>query len=82
MIPNPLRSDKGHFQTKSKVASWPVYWSGPPTRADVLHLAFVLNNALGSPACPVGYFRLRTSETGISPTRKMPDTITKPTIGE
>jgi hypothetical protein len=41
----------GHFQTKSKAASLPVYWSGPPTRADVLHLAFVLNNALGSPAC-------------------------------
>ena len=39
-------SDWGHFQTKSEAASLPVYWSGPPTRADVLHLAFVLNNAL------------------------------------
>jgi hypothetical protein len=27
----------GHFQTKSKAGSSPAYWSGPPTRADVLH---------------------------------------------
>jgi hypothetical protein len=33
----------------------PVYWSGPPTGADVLHLAFVLNDALGSPACFQGH---------------------------
>jgi hypothetical protein len=39
----------GHFETKSEAASLPVYWSGPPPRADVLHLAFVLNNGLGSP---------------------------------
>jgi hypothetical protein len=33
----------------------PVYLSGPPTWADVLHLAFVLNNALESPACFQGH---------------------------
>ncbi len=39
----------GHFQTKSEAASLAIYWSGPPTGADVLHLAFVLNNVLGAP---------------------------------
>jgi hypothetical protein len=39
-------------------ASLPVYWSGPPTGADVLHVAFVLNNAVGSPACFWGPPRL------------------------
>jgi hypothetical protein len=33
-------------------------WSGPPPRADVLHDAFVVNNALGSPACFQGHRRL------------------------
>jgi hypothetical protein len=28
----------GHFQTNSEAASLPVYWSGPPTGADVLGL--------------------------------------------
>jgi hypothetical protein len=30
-----------------KAASLPVYWSGPPTCADIRGLVFVLNNALG-----------------------------------
>jgi hypothetical protein len=41
-------SAPGHFQTKSDAALLPSIWSGSPTGADVLHLAFVLNNALGS----------------------------------
>jgi hypothetical protein len=40
----------GHFRTKSEAASFRIHWSHPPAGADVLHLAFVLNNALGSPA--------------------------------
>src|SRR5258708_20541740 len=31
-------STLGHFQTKSEALSARVYWSGPPTRADVLAL--------------------------------------------
>jgi hypothetical protein len=50
--PRAGTSESGHFETKAQAASLLVYWSGPPTRADVLHLAFVLNNALGSPTCP------------------------------
>jgi hypothetical protein len=40
----------GHFQTKLETGSSAGYWSGPPTSADVLHPAFVLNSALDSPA--------------------------------
>jgi hypothetical protein len=48
----------GHFQTKSEAGSLLIYWSGPPTRPDVLHLAFVLNKALGSPRLFQGHRRL------------------------
>jgi hypothetical protein len=37
----------GHFESNSEAASLPVYRSGPPAWADVLHLAFVPNNAFG-----------------------------------
>jgi hypothetical protein len=47
----PGSSAKGHFESKSEAASLRLCWSGPPPGADVLHLAFVLNNVLGSPAC-------------------------------
>ncbi len=53
------RSEVGHFQTKPDATSLPVDRSGPHAGADVLHLAFVLSNALGRPrvfrntaACP------------------------------
>jgi hypothetical protein len=46
----------------------PVCWSGPPTRADVLHLAFVPNNALGSPACFQRHRRLPVGDLA-SPNR-------------
>jgi hypothetical protein len=51
-------SEVGHFQTKSEALSLRIFWSHPPVGADVLHLAFVLNNALGSPACFQGHRRL------------------------
>jgi hypothetical protein len=35
-------------QTKSEAAPLPVYWSGPPTRADVLHLAPASEDGLHS----------------------------------
>jgi hypothetical protein len=44
---------------ESAAASLSVYWYARPPCANVLYVAFVLNNVFGSPACFQGHRRLR-----------------------
>src|ERR1700751_3667838 len=76
----------GHFQIKSEAGSLPVYWSGPPTCADVLHLAFVLHNVIGSLDCfqrrrrlPVAIYR--TLADLIEAARARPGDLTLASFG-